>query len=157
MKWLLISLGVATAVCLAVATYRSADTMTAGDAIKVKARPMAPQPARMSSSPRSSRLDAHGWKTVQQVLHLRTLALARHRTALYRAFAAYMGIQGLTSLRPVLPGRCSVAVVDLYDNLRDLLDAYPGEDWQPLRHLVAKQPSLRTCAPKTAASIQLVG
>jgi hypothetical protein len=52
---------------------------------------------------------------------------------------------GATRGHPVLPGRCAVAVSYLYDNLLDLHNAYPGEDWQPLRHLTKTQPSLNTC------------
>jgi hypothetical protein len=59
-----------------------------------------------------------------------------------------MGLTALLNLHPVRPGLCATAVSYLYDNLLDLHDAYPGEDWRPLRRLIHTQPSLRACAPK---------
>jgi hypothetical protein len=85
------------------------------------------------------------------------MALAPGRTAFYRSFAAYMGLSGLMSLHPILPGRCATAVSYLYDNLLDLHDAYPGEDWRPLRRLIRKQPPLGVCAPKTIPDVTYVG
>jgi hypothetical protein len=122
--------------------------------------PATPRSPRTSIAPTgrtSSRLDAIGWLKVRQAVHLRTMALAPKRTALYRAFAADMGLQSLMGLRPVRGGRCAVAVLYLYDNLRDLLDAYPGENWQPLRRLIAKQPSLFACAPRATPRQVYVG
>ena len=97
---------------------------------------------------RNYQLQAADWTTVQNAVRLRAMALSPGRTALYRAFAADMALRGLTTLRPVLPGRCAVAVSYLYDNLLDLYHAYPGEDWRPLRRVTKKQPSLNPCAPK---------
>jgi hypothetical protein len=67
---------------------------------------------------------------------------------LMRSLVSRSALRGLMTLRPVLPGRCAVAVSYLYDNLLDLRSAYPGEGWQPLRRLTQKQPSLNPCAPK---------
>ena len=123
-------------------------------------RPTTPtQPPRhtMAHAPRPSRLDAADWATVQNVVRLRTMALAPRRTALYRSFAAYMGLTALLSLDPVRPGRCATAVSYLYDNLLDLHDAYPGEDWRPLRRLIRKQASLTVCAPKTTPHVTYLG
>jgi hypothetical protein len=113
------------------------------------------QPPRhtVAHAPRPSRLDAADWITVQNVVRLRTMALAPGRTALYRSFAAYMGLGALLSLHPVRPGRCATAVSYLYDNLLDLHDAYPGEDRRPLRRLIRKQPSLNVCAPKATPHV----
>ncbi|MGZ6617265.1 MAG: hypothetical protein ACXVFQ_22930 [Solirubrobacteraceae bacterium] len=36
----------------------------------------------------------------------------------------------------------------LYNNLLDLENAYPGENWNPLRQAVAKEPPIRACAPR---------
>ena len=102
----------------------------------------------VAHTPRPSGLDAPDWATVQNVVRLRTMALAPRHTSLYRSFAANMGLTALLNLHPVQPGRCATAVSYLYDNLLDLHDAYPGEDWRPLRRLVRIQPSLRACAPK---------
>jgi hypothetical protein len=123
-------------------------------------RPTTPsQPPRttVAHAPRPSRLDAADWTTVQNVVRLRTMALAPGRTALYRSFAAYMGLTALLGLHPVRPGRCATAVSYLYDNLLDLHDAYPGEDWRPLRRLIRKQPPLSVCAPKTTPHLTYVG
>jgi hypothetical protein len=106
---------------------------------------------------RPSRLDAADWTTVQNVVRLHTMALAPGRTALYRSFAAYMGLTALLNLHPVRPGRCATAVSYLYDNLLDLHDAYPGEDWRPLRRLIRKQPPLSVCAPKPTPRVTYVG
>lgn len=116
-----------------------------------------PPPHPMTHAPRPSRLDAADWATVQNVVHLRTMALAPRRTATYRSFAAYMGLTALLNLHPVRPGPCATAVSYLYNNLLDLHDAYPGEDWRPLQHLIRKQPSLSVCAPKPTPHITYVG
>ena len=117
------------------------------------------QPPRhtVAHAPRPSRLDAADWATVQNVVRLRTMALAPRRTAAYRSFAAYMGLTALLNLHPVRPGRCATAVSYLYDNLLDLHDAYPGEDWRPLRRLIRTQPSPRVCAPQATPHITYVG
>ena len=116
-----------------------------------------PQRRPIAHARRPSRLDAADWETVQNVIRLRTMALAQGRTALYRSFAAYMGLTALLGLHPVRPGRCATAVLYLYDNLLDLHDAYPGEDWRPLRRLIRKQPPLSVCAPKTTPHLTYVG
>jgi hypothetical protein len=85
------------------------------------------------------------------------MALAPVRTAAYRSFAAYMGLTALLRLHPVRPGRCATAISYLYDNLLDLHDAYPGENWRPLRRLIHKQPPLRVCAPNTTPHVTYLG
>jgi hypothetical protein len=106
---------------------------------------------------RPSRLDAAGWATVQSVVRLRAMALVPGRTARYRSFAASMGLSGLMSLHPIRPGRCATAISYLYDNLLDLHDAYPGEDWRPLQRLIRKQPPLSVCAPKLSRHATYLG
>ena len=59
-----------------------------------------------------------------------------------------MGLSALVQLHHSLHGRCAIAVSYLYDNLLDLHDAYAAEDWEPLRHAVASEPSLTVCAPR---------
>ena len=76
------------------------------------------------------------------------MALAPHRTARFRAFAAYLGLTELVSIHPLKPGRCATAVTYLYNNLLDLENAYPGENWNPLRRAVANEPSTHACAPR---------
>ncbi len=105
-------------------------------------------PRAVADVRRTYELQAADWTVVQNAVRLRAMALSPGRTALYRAVAAGMALRGLMTLRPILPGRCTVAVSYLYDNLLDLDNAYPGEDWQPLRRLTKKQPSLNRCAPR---------
>jgi len=88
------------------------------------------------------------WHKIQSAAHLRKMALARHRTARFRSFAATLGLGQLASIHPLAPGRCLTAVTDLFNNLRDLANAVPGENWDPLRRAVAKEPSIRACRPR---------
>ena len=97
---------------------------------------------------RPIRPDHADWEKITAAAGLRRLALAPHRTARFRAFTADLGLHQLTSIRPLGPGRCATAVVYLYNNLLDLDNAQPGENWQPLRRLVAKEPSIQACAPR---------
>jgi hypothetical protein len=115
-----------------------------------------PIPQPVAYVPRGSRLDAADWATLQHVVQMRTMALAPGRTALYRSFAAYMGLSGLLELHPVRPGRCATAVSYLYDNLLDLHDAFAGEDWRPLRRLIRTQPPLSVCTPRAAPRVTYV-
>jgi hypothetical protein len=102
---------------------------------------------------RSRLPDKADWEAIKTAAGLRRLALAPHRTARFRAFAAYLGLSQLASLNPLAPGRCLTAVTDLYNNLRDLEDARPGEKWAPLRRDVAKEPSIHACAPRPSRQI----
>ena len=79
---------------------------------------------------------------------LRSMALAPHRTARFRAFAAQLALRELVSIHPLGHGRCATAVTDLYHNLLDLENASPGENWAPLRRAVAREPSIDACAPR---------
>ncbi len=45
-------------------------------------------------------------------------------------------------------GSGRTALTYLYGNLLDLQNAEPGENWTPLRRLVAREPSIRACAPR---------
>jgi hypothetical protein len=88
------------------------------------------------------------WQQIKNAARLRTMALGRHRTARFRSFAASLGLSELASIHPLAPGRCRRAVIDLHNNLLDLQDAVPGENWNPLRRAVAKEPSIHACAPR---------
>jgi hypothetical protein len=100
------------------------------------------------SAARSSRPNRADWEKIETAARLRRTALARHRTAHFRAFAASLGLSELVSIHPLAPGRCATAVTYLYNNLLDLENAYPGENWNPLRRAVAKEPSIHACAPR---------
>ncbi len=97
---------------------------------------------------RPSRPDKADWQRIRAAAHARHLALEPHRTAHYRSYAAFLGVSELVTIHPLGPGACATAVNFLYDNLLDLQNAYDGENWNPLRRLVAKGPSIRTCAPR---------
>ncbi|MBV8998414.1 MAG: hypothetical protein JO304_05105 [Solirubrobacterales bacterium] len=101
-----------------------------------------------SATARSSRPVRADWEKIKVAARLRTMALAPHRTARFRAFAAELGLRELVSLHPLGHGRCATAVIYLYNNLLDLDDAYPGENWTPLRRAVAREPSIDVCAPR---------
>ena len=112
-----------------------------------------PRPALRPHTPtgsaaRSSRPNRADWEKIETAARLRRTALARHRTAHFRAFAASLGLSELVSIHPLAPGRCATAVTYLYNNLLDLDNAYPGENWNPLRRAVAKEPSIHACAPR---------
>ena len=97
---------------------------------------------------RPVRPDKPDWERIRAAAGLRRLALAAHRSAHFRAYAAFLGLSELTTIHPLGPGQCATAVIYLYDNLLDLQDAAPGENWNPLRRAVAKEPSIRACAPR---------
>lgn len=106
--------------------------------------------SRTSTGPgvRSSRPDKADWIKIKTAAGLRTLALAPHRSPRFRAYAAFLGLTQLASVHPPGPGPCLISVIYLRNNLLDLENAYPGENWDPLRRIVAKEPSIRACAPR---------
>ena len=107
-----------------------------------------PSYASTGSAAQASRPIRADWHKIQAAAGLRTMALAPHRAARFRAFAAYLGLKELVSTHPIAPGRCRTAVRYLFLNLLDLENAYPGENWTPLRRAVAKEPSIHACAPR---------
>jgi hypothetical protein len=107
-------------------------------------------PRSMRPTTRRVRPDRADWETIKAAAHSRDLGLERHRTAHFRAFAGYLGLNELSTIQPLAPGRCRAAVRALYGNLLDLANAHPGENWAPLRRFVAKEPSIRACAPRRA-------
>lgn len=113
------------------------------EAAAASGRDLAAASARLPSRP--NRAD---WEKIKSAAGLRTMALAPHRSAHFRSFAAYLGLSELATVHPLAPGRCRNAVIDLHNNLLDLQDAVPGENWNPLRRAVAKEPSIQACAPR---------
>jgi hypothetical protein len=133
----------------AIAAVLIASSVTAA----VSGASASPRPALRPHTPtgsaaRSSRPNRADWEKIETAARLRRTALARHRTAHFRAFAASLGLRQLVSIHPLAAGRCATAVTYLYDNLLDLENAYPGENWNPLRRAVAKEPSIYACAPR---------
>lgn len=117
-------------------------------ALAVSSAPAAVSRTSTSRGARSSRPDKADWIKVKTADGLRTLALAPHRAPRFRAYAAFLGLAQLASVHRLGPGPCLIAVTDLRNNLLDLENAYPGENWGPLRRIVAKEPSIRACAPR---------
>jgi hypothetical protein len=103
---------------------------------------------RAAADRRSSRPDRADWQKIKNAVRLRTMALAPHHIARFRAFAAELGLRELVSIHPLAPGRCATAAKYLYNNLLDLDNAFPHENWTPLRRAVAKEPSIEACAPR---------
>jgi hypothetical protein len=134
----------ATAIAAVLIASSATAAVSGASATRPALRPHTPTP----SAARSSRPNRADWEKIETAARLRRTALARHRTAHFRAFAASLGLSELVSIHPLAPGRCATAVTYLYDNLLDLANAYPGENWNPLRRAVAKQPSIHACAPR---------
>jgi cellulase/cellobiase CelA1 len=70
-----------------------------------------------------------------------------------KAYAAQLALGTLVTLEgSMLPGRCARFVAHIYDELADLSQAHPGEDWQPMFDVVAHDPSAASqcAAPRTA-------
>jgi hypothetical protein len=94
------------------------------------------------------RPDKADWQKIEAAARLRNAGMARHRTAHFRVYAGSLGLSELSTIRPLAPGRCQAALQYLYGNLLDLQNAEPGENFAPLRRFVAREPSIRACAPR---------
>lgn len=108
------------------------------------------QHGALGCATRRARPEQADWENIKAAAQMRRIGLAHHRTAHFRAFAGYLGLSELATIQPLAPGPCRDALTYLYGNLLDLQDAYPGENWAPLRRLVAREPSIRACAPRRA-------
>ena len=102
----------------------------------------------VASAARAPLPDQADWEKIKAAARFRRIGLAPHRTAHFRAYAGSLGLSELETIQPLGPGRCRRALTYLYGNLLDLQDAAPGENWAPLRRLVAREPSIRACAPR---------
>jgi hypothetical protein len=99
-----------------------------------------PQPA-----PRTPWPSAGDYQTIRIARAARDEALFRERDWRRKAYAASLAARTLLTVH-MAAGRCAEYVTELYGNLRDLMDAYPGEDWSPLVRLVRREPSFaRAC------------
>jgi hypothetical protein len=88
---------------------------------------------------------AGDYRTIKTALAVRDDALLHQREWRRKSFAASLAARTLLTVR-IGAGTCAAYVTELYGSLRDLMDAYPGEDWRPLVHLVRHEPSLvRAC------------
>jgi hypothetical protein len=88
---------------------------------------------------------AADYGTIRTAVAVRDRALFHERDWRRKAFAASLALRTLMTVR-LAAGPCADYVTELYGNLRDLMDAYKGEDWQPLVRLVRHQTSIgRAC------------
>jgi hypothetical protein len=105
------------------------------------------QRVAVESASLPTRPDPADWAKIEAAARMRRIGLGRHRTAHFRAYAGFLGLSELATIHPLAAGRCREALRYLYGNLLDLRDAQRGENWTPLRRLVATEPSIRACAP----------
>jgi hypothetical protein len=84
---------------------------------------------------------AADYQTIKTAIAVRNDALIREPDWRRKSFAALLAARTLLTVR-IAEGRCAAYVTELYGNLRDLMDAYPGEDWRPLIRLVRREPPL---------------
>jgi hypothetical protein len=60
-----------------------------------------------------------------------------------KAYAAQLALRTLATLAGTMrPGSCARFVAHVYDELWDLSDAYPSENWRPMFAVVAHDPSV---------------
>jgi hypothetical protein len=95
-----------------------------------------PRPVARSSWP-----SAADYQTIKIAVAVRDDALLHQTDWRRKSFAASLALRTLMTVR-MAPGPCAAYLTELYGNLRDLLDAYPREDWRPLIRLVRRQPTL---------------
>lgn len=82
---------------------------------------------------------AADYGTIKTAVAVRDQALFHEKDWRRRSFAAMLAARTLLTVR-IAPGPCATYVTQLYGNLRDLMDAYPGENWRPLIQLVRREP-----------------
>ena len=108
--------------------------------------------APTSASPRAAAVlspwpSAADYTTIKVAAAVRDHALFHERDWRRKAFAARLGLRTLLTVR-MAPGPCATFVNGLYANLRDMLDAYRGEDWRPLYVVVRREvPLWFACQP----------
>jgi pimeloyl-ACP methyl ester carboxylesterase len=100
--------------------------------------PAASSTRQAAPTPRPSVAD---YTTIKIAAAVRDHALFHETDWRRKSYGATLALRTLLTVR-VAAGPCATYITDLYGNLRDLLDAYPGEDWRPLLRLVRHQPSL---------------
>ena len=99
--------------------------------------------------------DASNYNVIVAAVAARSQAL-HLRAWNEKAYAAELALRTLITLAgQIRTGKCAGFVAHIYDELTDLSQAYPGEDWRPLVAMVAHDPSVASqCkpAPPLAAS-----
>jgi hypothetical protein len=101
----------------------------------------APDPGRLAHSAPNAWPGAADYGTIKTAIAVRNHALFVERDWRRRSFAASLAARTLLTVR-IGAGTCAAYVTELYGNLRDLMDAYPGEDWRPLKRVVRHEPTL---------------
>ncbi|MBV9425899.1 MAG: hypothetical protein JOZ98_23530 [Solirubrobacterales bacterium] len=95
-----------------------------------------PRPSALATWP-----SAADYQTIKTAVAVRNEALFHERDWRRKSFAALLAARTVLTVR-IAAGRCAAYVTELYGNLRDLMDAYPGEDWLPLIRVVRREPPL---------------
>jgi hypothetical protein len=85
--------------------------------------------------------NAADYQTIKMARAVRDDALFHEPNWRVKSYAASLVARTLLTVR-VAAGSCATYVTELYGNLRDLMDAYAGEDWRPLIRLVRREPAL---------------
>jgi hypothetical protein len=81
------------------------------------------------------------YTTIKTAVAMRNQALFGDRDWRRKSFAASLAARTLLTVR-VAAGPCASYVTELYGTLRDLMDAYAGENWRPLVRIARGQPAL---------------
>jgi hypothetical protein len=91
------------------------------------------------------------WPSPADYTTIKTAAAVRDHVLFHvsdwrkKAFGANLALNTLYTVR-IKPGKCAIFVGELIGNLKDLADAYPGENWAPLKRTVRQEPSVaRAC------------
>jgi hypothetical protein len=100
--------------------------------------PSAGRPRQIAKDPWPSAAD---YGTIRTAAAVRDQALFHERDWRRKSYAASLALRTLLTVR-LAPGPCATYVTELYGNLRDLADAYPGENWRPLVRLMLHQTSI---------------
>ncbi len=95
------------------------------------------------------------YQTIKTAVAARDDALFHQTDWRRKAFTASLATQTLLTVR-ITAGSCATYVRELFGTLRDLLDAYPGEDWRPLAHIVRHQPSLASACRRPRGHLTVV-
>jgi hypothetical protein len=143
-----LSLIVTAAIALTSGSASAPGISTAGASPSPRSARTSVSDPSVASATRRALPDRADWEKIKAAAQFRRIGLAPHRTAHFRAYAGSLGLSELETIQPLGPGRCREALTYLYGNLLDLQDAQPGENWTPLRRLVAREPSIRACAPR---------
>ena len=143
-----LSLIVTAAIALIAGSATTTGITTAGASSSPRSARTNVSDPSVASATRRALPDRADWEKIKAAAQFRRIGLAPRRTAHFRAYAGSLGLSELETIQPLGPGRCREALTYLYGNLLDLQDAQPGENWTPLRRLVAREPSIRACAPR---------